>query len=65
MSKDETGWLLERGDPPKYLCVDGGIFSWTDDASRALRLARREDGDALAEIIDDAWHVVEHRWGRT
>ena len=60
----ETGWLLERGDPPEYLAVGGGLWEWTTDASKALRLARRQDGDALAEIVDDAWRIVEHQWVR-
>ena len=28
----------------------------------AMRLARREDADALAEMVDDCWKVAEHMW---
>lgn len=57
----EFAYLMERGDPPQYLYVsDAGIFDWTPDASKALRLARKRDGDMLAEIISDAERIVEH-----
>jgi len=64
--ESETGWLLERNitpEGPEYLTVDVGRFGWTTDNLKALRLARREDADALAEIIDDCQHVREHQWG--
>jgi hypothetical protein len=62
----QTGWLLERGmtpEGPEYLAVEAGAFTWTTDNLKALRLARREDGDRLAEIVDDCQHVREHQWG--
>ena len=65
-SEPEAGWLLERNitpEGPEYLAVDAGCFSWTTDSLKALRLARREDADALAEIIDDCHRVAEHQWG--
>lgn len=62
----ETAWLLERKmtpEGPEYLSVDAGRFTWVTDNLKALRLARREDADALAEIIDDCERVAEHQWG--
>ena len=59
----ETGWLLERDDPPQYLGIDGVLWTWIPDASKALRFARREDGERMAEIVDDADRIVEHQWG--
>lgn len=54
-------YLMECGDPPRYLYVnDSGIFDWTPDAFKALRLARKQDGDMLAGIISDAERIVEH-----
>jgi len=51
------GWYLGKSGPKKYLCVNGGVFDWTDNLDAALYLARRKDAEALAEIIDDAWTV--------
>lgn len=61
MSETTYCFLIERGDPPLYLYVnDDGLFGWTADPYKALRLARKIDGDMLAEIISDADRVVEH-----
>jgi len=63
MPKDETGWLLENGEvTPKYIGVIDGALRWTDDSLKALRLARRADAEALAEIVDDCWRITEHMW---
>lgn len=62
----ENAWLLERNttpEGPEYLTVASGGFSWTTDNLKALRLARREDADLLAEIMDDCQHIREHQWG--
>lgn len=63
----ETGWVLvkyvEPGRTIHYMSVsNAGTFEWTTDNLKALRLARREDGDALARIIEDADAVEEHGW---
>jgi hypothetical protein len=60
------GWLLERHLTPEgqeYLAVESGCFTWTTDNLKALRLARRQDADSLAEIVEDCEHVREHQWG--
>jgi hypothetical protein len=61
----EGGWVLEKGSTgaPFYMAVIDGLLDWTQDHMKALRLARRADGDALAEIIDDAERVCFHEWG--
>lgn len=61
----ESGWLLERRVNGKieWMAIIGGMWEWTDDSTKALRLARRQDADALAEIIEDAEYVTEHQWG--
>jgi hypothetical protein len=63
----ETAWLLEgeldeRTSQQTYICVDGGILAWTTDPNKALRLSRRADADALAELCDNCWRVTEHMW---
>lgn len=62
----ERGWLLEKGSgsTPQYAMVDNGMLAWTKpgDHGKALRLARKEDADALAEIMEDADRIVEHAW---
>lgn len=63
----ETGWVLEKGlaIQPRYATVNAGMLDWTEpgDHAKALRLARRADADALAEIMEDADRVAEHAWG--
>jgi hypothetical protein len=72
-----AAWLLEFEDPGSPGCVlpgmffacAGGAFGFAPSASGGLRLARREDAEALAE----AWArrnpgcgrlvAVEHQWG--
>jgi hypothetical protein len=64
---DESAWVLVKYVGTEraihYLTViPAGVFDWTTNNLKALRLARREDGDALARIIDDAEAVEEHGW---
>lgn len=61
----ESGWLLERRQDGKieWLMLANGVWGWTEDSLQALRLSRRQDADALAEIISDADAVTEHQWG--
>lgn len=60
----EQGWLLEKG-PHKgcvwYISVDQ-MLTWTDDPSKALRLARREDAEALTNIVEDCERIIQHAW---
>ena len=63
----EAAWVLVKDSPDRgpllYLSVNPiGVFEWTADHLHALRLSRREDGDALATIVDDAESVQEHAW---
>lgn len=63
---DETGWLIEMGDPPVYAVLSNDPDEhWTSDAGNALRFARREDAQAYSDHI--GWtsppvRVVEHMW---
>ncbi len=62
---DELGWLIElRGDVPKWWSLDHSPEpDWTQDASRALRFARKADADAY--ISDIGWteaFASEHMW---
>lgn len=76
-SVDSRGWLVEwryHGSVQwLYLwAVAGGGFSFTADASKALRLARREDAEAVLEWARDmdlkrglhssTFLVTEHVW---
>ena len=58
-----SGWLLEKMLEGQiwYVTVNQ-VLTWTDDVNKALRLARREDADMLAEIIDDCERIAEHEW---
>jgi hypothetical protein len=58
---EQTGWLLERG-ATEYIGVIEGFLQWTSDPNKALRLCRREDADALAELVDDCEKISEHMW---
>ena len=62
----ETAWLLEKGPAhaPQYATVKNGMLDWTPPGQHetALRMARRADADALAEIVEDADRVAEHAW---
>jgi len=63
---DETGWLIEKDDPPVYhLVTDDFDEHWTPDASKALRFARRDDAQAYVDHV--GWtsppvRVAEHMW---
>lgn len=57
---NQAYWLLEKDivGVPHWIGVEGGMFRWLADKDKALRLERRQDADALAEIIDDAEKIV-------
>lgn len=61
----ETGWLCERSHEgsPQWLCVLSGCFNWTPDRLKAIRFARREDAEQIAEIVEDVYRITEHQWG--
>lgn len=54
-----NGWVLVKYKPTRFLFVDHGLFDWTADKEKALHMSRRSDADALAEIVDDAEHVIQ------
>jgi hypothetical protein len=61
----ESGWLLEgemRPEGQTYIGVVDQLLGWITDPNKAIRLSRREDADALAELVDDCWKVSEHCW---
>lgn len=56
-----SAWLLEDGsEKPRYIMADESGLGWTDDIGEALRMARRADCEALAKIVEDAWHIRQH-----
>lgn len=61
----ETGWLVERytKEGSQWLELDPeGVYGWTNDPSRALRLARREDAHNACLHFEEG-HPEEHAWG--
>lgn len=60
---DESGWLLEKmhNGNVHYIAADY-MLRWTDDPNKALRLARREDAEALTTIVEDCEKIAEHGW---
>lgn len=51
----ETAWVIEASFmPPHYIevrdlgCVE---FHWTDDANKALRFARKQDAEAVLDLL--------------
>lgn len=59
----EQGWLLEKMHEGNvhYISADY-VLRWTDDPNKALRLARREDAEALTTIVEDCEKIAEHEW---
>lgn len=58
----ESGWLVENGkNDTQYRYFDEiGLVSWTSDAQKAIRFARRVDAEQFAAADEDAWAIVEH-----
>lgn len=65
-SKDETGWLCEQqddnGGSPWYHILEEP--HWTQDASKAIRFARKVDAEAYIEDMGWCYDIkpVEHMW---
>jgi hypothetical protein len=60
---DESAWLLEKMHEGNvhYIAADN-MLQWTDDPNKALRLARREDAEALCTIVEDCEKIAGHEW---
>jgi hypothetical protein len=51
----------DGGDLYIGVCTSGfPSLGWTPNKNEALGLARRQDADKLAELIDDCWRIEEH-----
>lgn len=66
----EEGWLIELVDAgreaPLWFMVQGGDFTWTSDASQALRFSRMQDAAAMAEypfFAGVSVAITDHAWG--
>jgi hypothetical protein len=65
----ETGWLLERGSPPLYLCVSFCTrrLAWSYSHEDALRFTRKQDAEAMI-CVAPSWadappvRAAEHVW---
>lgn len=52
-----VGWIVASGDRKRFRCWTNGMSDWTDDHSKAIRYARREDAEAVHQDDEDAWFV--------
>ena len=65
---EETGWLIEHEDEPKWITLRPGEAAysvcWTKASLEALRFARRTDADDYASTFleDGPIRITEHRW---
>lgn len=59
----EEGWLVEKmvNGNVHYISANY-VLEWTHDPNKALRLARREDAEALCTIVEDADKIAQHEW---
>ena len=64
MSAEETGWLVElKGTQPTWLENVFGDDTWTADASKAIRFARKRDAEhVIAEVGWTEAFASEHIW---
>lgn len=64
MSSDEYGWLIElRGSRPQWLENVYLDETWTYDAAKALRFARKQDAEhVINEIGWTEAFASEHVW---
>ena len=66
---EETGWLIEHADDPKWLTLRPGEacfeVCWTKASLEALRFARRTDAEDYVSTYfggDGPIRITEHRW---
>lgn len=58
-----TAWLVEKEiDGVVHYIKAEFMLNWTTSIDEALQLARREDAEALCEIVEDADAVREHEF---
>jgi hypothetical protein len=67
---EETGWLIENADEPKWLTLRPGEacfeVCWTKASLEALRFVRRTDAEDYVSTYfggDGPIRITEHRWG--
>lgn len=77
VGSEDYGWVIEAGwttaPALRYWCgavvTDGGGIQneWRGDNARAIRFARKEDGEKIARIMIDgeSYRVVEHAWSHS
>jgi hypothetical protein len=66
-SGDETGWLIEHTETPKWWTGwPGSAFDvefWTSESANAVRFSRREDAETMAHYaLDGECRITQHMW---
>ena len=62
----EIGWLVECRDPNMMQPEWWNGYAWTRDANTAIRLARKQDADAIIAtdpLVFQHASATEHMWG--
>lgn len=56
-----TGWVIANGQNNRWRCVWKWETNaeWTDDISKALKFATRDDAEAFSADDEDAWLIQE------
>jgi len=56
-----TGWVIANGQGNRWRCVWKWETNaeWTDDISKALKFATRDDAEAFSADDEDAWLIQE------
>lgn len=59
--KPLVGWVIANGQDNRWRCVWKWETNaeWTDDISKALKFATREDAEAFSAEDEDAWRIQE------
>jgi hypothetical protein len=65
---EESGWVLECGTPPKYICGRKDKIV-TKNPDEALRFARKQDAQVIATWFQVqaaklglVWRTTQHLW---
>jgi len=60
----EHGWLIEKKVEGGLPQIWWGKNGWTTNSADALRLARREDAEAMIKVFSEEDAIAtEHHWG--